>query len=153
MTEIVPSHKDQHSIHPLCCPISPDTNTTPSRDLVTTSDIHITNGINTSRGTTKTTTTRTTRTTSAQTPRIDNITAVPGNPGILPASIPTLIRRVVVNTTTCEEEGSLTLHVWGADNCTTPPLPVTSTGLQAFQKELGDYNTEQGCYQVAFVLV
>jgi len=56
---------------------------------------------------------------------------------------------VVVNTSTCEgcEEGSLTLHVWGTDNCTTPPLQVTRTGIQAFEKELGDYNTDKGCYQ------
>jgi len=41
----------------------------------------------------------------------------------------------------------MTLHVSGVNNCTTPPLRVIRTGIQAFEKELGDYNTNRGCYQ------
>jgi len=66
----------------------------------------------------------------------------------------TLLRRIVLNTTSCKgcERGRLTLQVWGADdartvhNCTTLPLQV-ATGLQAFEKELGVYIKNNGCHQ------
>ena len=68
----------------------------------------------------------------------------------------TLLRRIVVDTSSCKgcEGASMTVQVWGADdartvhNCTTPPLHVTGKDKQSFEKKLGDFTRTRGCHKV-----